>query len=243
MEAIGPCNWGWISYEMAAAPYTAIAARVAAAADAAGHPVRLVAVSKTKPADAVREMYRECGHRVFGENYVQELHEKATELRADCPDIEWHFIGHLQSNKTKLLCSTPNLTTIQSVHSVELARKIDAAARDLGRSFDIMLQVNSSGEGQKGGLAPGDVVDANRAVRELQHVRLVGLMTIGMVDNAEHDFAVMRGLADDVRKQLGVERVELSMGMSADFEQAIAFGSTVVRVGTALFGARSYPKH
>uniref|UniRef100_A0A0X3PX19 Proline synthase co-transcribed bacterial homolog protein n=1 Tax=Schistocephalus solidus TaxID=70667 RepID=A0A0X3PX19_SCHSO len=142
----------------------------------------LVAVSKTKPSEAVIEAY-ECGQRIFGENYVQELYKKSTDekLLAQCPDIQWHFIGRLQSNKVKLLLSVPNLSIVETVSSLQMATLINKEwAKHSSNLLDILLQVNTSGEEQKGGVLASKVVELYKSISEsCDRLRVRGLMTIG----------------------------------------------------------------
>lgn len=201
----------------------------------------LIAVSKTQSADAVRTLYA-LGQRDFGENYVQELSEKATAVAASCPEIRWHFIGHLQSNKAKqLLRDTPRLVAVQTVDSVKLARKL-AAACSGDEPLDVYVQVNTSGEPNKSGVpaddaaALGELLDCVRT-ECAPMLRLRGLMTIGERGDTAADFELLRAVR--ARVQRDDESLGLSMGMSADFERAIELGSTVVRVGSSIFGARS----
>ena len=214
---------------------------------------RLVAVSKTKPVEQLREVY-DCGHKIFGENYVQEILEKAPQLPKD---IEWHFVGHIQSNKAKALVQgVPNLSVVETVDSKKLADKLNVAVEQNKalreeRLLDVMVQVNTSGEESKYGVAPGEkVVDLAKHIRDnCKQLKLIGLMTIGMPDytSRPENFECLReerkrvcdalGLGEDYERAL-----ELSMGMSGDFENAIAMGSTNVRVGSTIFGARDYSK-
>ncbi|EFN58933.1 hypothetical protein CHLNCDRAFT_48564 [Chlorella variabilis] len=219
-------------------------AAAAARAGRAGRPPRLVAVSKTKPAEAVREAY-EAGHRVFGENYVQELADKAPLLPQDCA---WHFIGHLQSNKVKaLLEAVPNLALLETVDSAKLASKLDSTVASLGRPpLAVFVQVNTSGEESKYGVEPQDCLALARHIHEqCPHLRLAGLMTIGMPDytSRPENFRCLADCRRAVCAALGLQEgdLELSMGMSGDFEAAIEMGSTNVRVGSTIFGARQYP--
>lgn len=206
--------------------------------------VRLVAVSKTKPASAVAEAY-EIGHRFFGENYVQELIDKAQNLPSD---IGWHFIGHLQSNKAKTLVrSVPNLAMVETVDTEKLARRLDdASAESRQDPLPVMVQVNTSGEETKSGVEPGPqcVALARMIHEECNNLRLAGLMTIGMPDYSSRpeNFECLKRCRKDVADSLGISEssLELSMGMSGDFEQAIEMGSTNVRVGSTIFGAREY---
>lgn len=210
-----------------------------------GHEVRLVAVSKTKPASDVREAY-DAGQRDFGENYVQELLEKAPVLPQD---IRWHFIGHLQSNKAKALVEgVPSLYMVQTVDSEKLANKLDSAVGAIGKRdpLSVLVQVNTSGEESKFGVAPETCVAlAQHIARNCSNLCLAGLMTIGMPDYSSRpeNFACLAECRKQVAESLGIKEsdLELSMGMSGDFEAAIQMGSTNVRVGSTIFGARVYP--
>ena len=208
------------------------------------HPARLVAVSKTKPASAVQEAY-DAGHRDFGENYVQELLDKAPVLPSD---IRWHFIGHLQSNKAKALVEgVPSLTMVETIDSEKLANKLDAAVGGAGRPpLTVFVQVNTSGEESKYGVDPGEacVSLAKHIANTCPNLKLAGLMTIGMPDYSSRpeNFECLAQCRKEVAAAVGVpaDQLELSMGMSGDFEAAIEMGSTNVRVGSTIFGARSY---
>ncbi|XP_020114385.1 proline synthase co-transcribed bacterial homolog protein-like [Ananas comosus] len=231
----------------AAAALRAVVARVRQAAERCGrHPerVKVVAVSKTKPPAVVRHVY-DAGHRCFGENYVQELLEKAPQLPAD---IEWHFIGHLQSNKVKsLLAGVPNLDMVESVDDEKIANHLDRAVASLGRKpLKVLVQVNTSGEESKSGVDPSGCVELAKHVKMgCPNLVFSGLMTIGMLDytSTPENFKTLVNCRDEVCKELGIpeEQCELSMGMSSDFEQAIEMGSTIVRIGSTIFGAREYP--
>lgn len=194
--------------------------------------VTLVAVSKVHPADAVREAYA-AGQRVFGENYVQELADKSGAL-ADLEDLRWHFIGHLQRNKVREVVRAG--AWVETVDSERLAAELDKRAPD-GKPVPILLQVNVAGEAQKSGCSPEELPRLIERARALPHLELRGLMTIpplGEVPEASRPhFARLRELA----APHGLR--ELSMGMSADLEVAIEEGATIVRVGTAIFGARA----
>jgi pyridoxal phosphate enzyme (YggS family) len=224
--------------EPVAGRLAAVRARIDAAARAAGRDpssVTLVAVSKTQPAEAIRAAYA-AGQRDFGENYAQELVAKHAAL-ADLDGLRWHFIGALQRNKAKDVA--PRAHVIEAVDRLELARELDKRAAAAGRTLEVLLEVNVGGEASKSGAAPADVPALVDAVRALPRLALRGLMTIPPeVDDpadARPYFAALRALA----QEHGL--AELSMGMSHDFEAAIAEGATLVRVGTAIFGARSYP--
>ncbi|KAG8459835.1 hypothetical protein KFE25_014398 [Diacronema lutheri] len=209
---------------------------------------RLVAVSKTKPLPLLLEAY-EAGQRDFGENYAQELIDKAPQLPAD---IRWRFIGALQSNKARpLVHGVPGLTCVETVDRLKVANALDAAVASSARcasTLGIMLQVNTSGEQSKSGCEPTDAraLAAEIAAR-CAHLTIAGLMTIGAPRPAlepgtdDPDFACLTRCRADVADALGVpaESLELSMGMSGDWERAIRQGSTSVRVGSAIFGARA----
>lgn len=208
---------------------------------AASHiPVRLVAVSKTKPAEAILECYS-AGHRHFGENYIQELAEKAASLPLD---IQWHFIGNMQSNKAKVLAAIPNLFMIESIDSRKKALSLEKACSSRTDPIGIMLQVNTSGEASKGGIEIEDCVAvAQEIMSSCPKLSLKGLMTIGSPENSAKvpnpDFERLAHCKHLVEAALGIP-LELSMGMSGDFEAAIAQGSTNVRVGSKIFGERFY---
>lgn len=223
--------------------FSAIRQRIAAAAVKAGRDpesVRLVAVSKTKPAGDIAEA-RECGQVIFGENYVQELVAKVGELPRD---ISWHFIGSLQSNKVRQIAGLVDL--IHSVDRLSLAQEIDRQWGAIGKRCDILVQVNISREATKGGTTSEELLDLVRQVAGLPHLRVVGLMTMPPFfddpEGARPYFRALKELSGAVEAAgiPGVEMRELSMGMSGDFEAAIAEGATLVRVGSALFGERQY---
>ena len=202
--------------------------------------VRLIAVSKTKPAAAIAEAFS-CGQVIFGENYVQELVAKAAELPRE---ISWHFIGHLQSNKVRQIAGLVDM--IHSVDRLSLAQEIDRQWGALGRHCDVLIQVNISCEATKSGTSSDELLDLVKSVALLPNVRIKGLMTMPPFfddpEAARPYFAALRVLAREVAKEEipGVEMRELSMGMSGDFEAAIVEGATLVRVGSALFGEREY---
>jgi len=218
--------------------------RIAEAARSAGRDpasVKLVAVSKTKPASDIAAA-RDCGQTIFGENYVQELVAKTAELPRD---LSWHFIGSLQSNKVRQLAGLVDL--IHSVDRISLAREIDRQWGALGKSCDILVQVNIAQEATKSGTSAPELLDLVREIAQLPHLRIKGLMTMPPFfddpEAARPFFRRLRELAGEIRTAgiPGVEMQELSMGMSGDFEAAIAEGATLVRVGSALFGSRVYP--
>ncbi|KAJ2697744.1 hypothetical protein H4R19_005641 [Coemansia spiralis] len=201
---------------------------------------RLVAVSKYKPAADILAAY-EAGQRHFGENYVQELCDKAAALPAD---IQWHFIGRLQSNKCKALAAIPNLWAVETVESADKARRLDDAWRGAGHAqpLGVFLQVNTSGEANKGGVPLDDAAAVASEIADgCPALRLRGLMTIGSIDGSQQrpnpDFAALAQLRGAIRQATGAE-LELSMGMSGDFEHALELGATNVRVGSSIFGSR-----
>lgn len=221
----------------------AVRERIAAAARAAGRDtgeVRLLAVSKTWPASRVAEAAG-AGQRLFGENYVQEGVAKVVELAGR--QLEWHFIGPLQSNKTK-----PVATHFDWVHSIDrlkLAERLSEQRGDERPPLNLCIQVNVSGEASKSGVAPDAIVPLAAAIAQLPRVRLRGLMTIPEPTRDEallrQRFATLRHLRDVLDRD-GFALDTLSMGMSDDLEAAIAEGATVVRVGSAIFGTRNLRK-
>jgi pyridoxal phosphate enzyme (YggS family) len=216
-----------------------VRARVEFAAKAAGRDpssVELVAVSKTKTAEAIREAYA-AGQRAFGESYAQELDDKAKAL-ADLEDLEWHFIGHLQSNKAKYVARVAHL--VHAVHSRDLAAELGKRAAGAGRApLPVLVEVKLSEEATKHGVSPGDLGALLDAIERDERLRLRGLMTMPPPDDLDAARRVFEELAALRARHGGPSRLpELSMGMTQDFETAIACGSTIVRVGTAIFGER-----
>ena len=217
-----------------------VRARIDAAARAAGRDpslVKLVAVSKTKPPGAVREAY-EAGQRAFGENYAQELAAKAEAL-ASLPGLEWHFIGHLQTNKAKV--AAKHAHWVHTVDSAALARELGKRVTKENRtaSLPVLIEVNVSGEAQKAGAAASDIEEVMREIQSHPSLSLRGLMTVPPADDLPAARRVFETLVS-LRNLHGGPPVlpDLSMGMTADLEIAIACGATLVRVGTAIFGAR-----
>ncbi|KAJ7568567.1 hypothetical protein O6H91_01G038200 [Diphasiastrum complanatum] len=187
--------------------------------------VRLVAVSKTKSVSVIKEVY-DAGHRHFGENYVQELIDKAPQLSND---IQWHFIGHLQSNKAKnLVANVPNLYMVESVDSTKIANSLDRAVSGLERkSLKVLVQVNTSGEKSKSGVEPSECIELARHVyTQCPNLQFSGLMTIGMLDYTctPENFKMLANCREEICTALGIreEGCELSMGMSNDFELAVS---------------------
>lgn len=201
--------------------------------------VRLIAISKVKPASDIDTAYA-AGQQLFGESYVQEFRDKYPEVQAP---VEWHFVGGLQSNKVKYLRG--KVAMIHSVDRLSLAEEIDRQWQKINATCDILLQVNIGEEEQKSGCHPEQLTQLVRDVAALQQLRIRGLMCLPPhSDDPEQVrpyFRRMRKLADQITAlQLpGVSMTELSMGMSGDFEVAVEEGATLVRVGTAIFGARN----
>jgi pyridoxal phosphate enzyme (YggS family) len=227
--------------------WRAVTARVAAACERAGRSaddVTIVAVSKTHPADAIREA-RAAGATDFGENYAQELAAKAAELATgapapapSAPALRWHFIGRLQRNKARLVAG--KVALIHAVDSADLAAEIARRAGDAVQP--ILLAVNLGGEASKGGVTPDAAPPVARALAAVAGTSLDGLMTMPPpTDDPETSrphFLDLRALRDRLADEIGRPLPVLSMGMSHDFEVAIACGATHVRIGTAIFGSR-----
>ena len=202
--------------------------------------VTIVAVSKTKPEEAIMELYN-AGHRDFGENYIQELRVKHDDLPKD---IRWHMIGHLQRNKVKYIAEYIHL--IHSVDSFQLAETIEKEAAKHNRVIPVLIEVNVGGEESKFGVTPEEAPTLIEKISHLPHVRVEGLMTSApYVEDPEEDrpcFVKMHDLSVDIasKKIDNVKVNVLSMGMSNDYIVAAEEGSTMVRVGTSIFGERDY---
>ncbi len=202
--------------------------------------VQLIAVSKTKPVELLKEAY-DAGCRIYGENRVQELTEKMPQLPAD---IRWHMIGHLQTNKIKYIIGKVEL--IHSVDTLHLAEAIDKEAAKAGCVQDVLIEINVAGESSKFGTSD---MEANKQlikdVSELKNLRLKGLMTVApYTEDSEENrvyFRTLKKLSEDMREYFADEPV-LSMGMTGDYKIAVEEGATYVRVGTGLFGERDYSK-
>ena len=203
--------------------------------------ITLCAVSKTKPEEDILTLYN-AGQRDFGENYIQELRQKHDDLPKD---IRWHMIGHLQRNKVKYIAEYVSM--IHSVDSIELARTIEKEAAKHGRIIPILIEVNIAGEDTKFGVSADEAEALIREISLLPHVQVRGLMTSApFVEDPEEDRIHFRNLAhlsvDIANKNIDNVTVDvLSMGMSNDYEVALEEGSTIVRVGTSIFGKRDYP--
>jgi pyridoxal phosphate enzyme (YggS family) len=216
-----------------------VRARIATAAAAAGRPsdaVQLVAVTKGKPSSAIRDAYA-VGQRLFGENYAQELVAKAAEL-VDLPELRWHFIGHLQTNKAKAVA--PIVHAVHTVDSPALVRELAKRRVKSGReALPVLIEVNVTREPQKHGAAPSDLQEVIDAVRLEPALALRGLMTVPPADDLGKARAAFETLASLRALHGGTALLpELSMGMSHDLEVAVACGATLVRIGTAIFGPR-----
>ena len=198
--------------------------------------VRLAAVSKFKPAEAIMEAY-EVGQRLFAENRPLEFEDKALKLPAD---IEWHFIGHLQTNKVKNV--VPYAALIQSIDSEHLLKAVNDYAARIGKVQDILLEVFVASETTKQGLSEEEAVDLAKRIGEYPNVRLRGVMAMATftddMDQVRREFSKAAAIAAKVAAAAGIEKPEISMGMTSDYEVAIECGSTIVRIGTAIFGAR-----
>jgi pyridoxal phosphate enzyme (YggS family) len=218
-----------------------VRAEIAAACVEAGRDpreVRLLAVTKTRPAQTVRDAYAS-GCHWFGENRLQELRDKAAEL-SDLGDLSWSVIGHVQRNKAAVVVDLA--TELQSLDSLDLAADLDRRLEAAGRALDVLVQVNTSGEATKSGLAPGEVDDFTLALGSYPRLVAKGLMTIALPSTDDREVAAcfdeLASLRDRLRDRDGGGWDDLSMGMSGDFRLAIAHGSTCVRIGSALFGPR-----
>ena len=219
--------------------------RICAACERAGRDrseVTLVAVSKTKPVELIQEAY-DSGIRIYGENKVQELVAKHDEM---AEDIDWHMIGHLQTNKVRMLPGRVKM--IHSVDSLHLAEEIDKQFGKAGQIAHILIEVNMAGEESKFGLSPQDVESFLDEIAKFANIYVHGLMTIApFVEDPEENrkiFTDLKKLLIDMRAKNNdnIDMSELSMGMTGDYEVAIEEGATFVRVGTGIFGARNYQK-
>ncbi|HEX3631748.1 MAG TPA: YggS family pyridoxal phosphate-dependent enzyme [Casimicrobiaceae bacterium] len=221
--------------------WQAMQLRIARAANAAGRDqwaIRLLAVSKSMPAEAIRAIHA-LGQRAFGENYVQEAAAKMTAL-ADLPDLEWHLIGPLQRNKAR--AASAHFAWVQTIDGVAIAERLSATREARQGSLEVCVQVNISAETTKSGIAPDGALALARTVGALPRLALRGFMGIAAptddVARQREQFRVLRQLLAAARAE-GLMLDTLSMGMSADLEAAIAEGATLIRVGSALFGPRA----
>ncbi len=223
----------------------AVQARIKAACAASGRiadSVQLLAVSKTFSAEDVRQIAA-CGQRDFGENYIQEGVDKITALQDDLPSLVWHCIGPIQSNKTKLVAE--HFDWAHTVDRLKVAQRLNDQRPAHLAPLNVCLQVNIDGGETKSGIAPADVLALAAEVAKLPRLTLRGLMTIpDPVDGFDAQVAVhakARALFDELKAALNLPQFDtLSMGMTGDLEAAVHAGSTMVRVGTAIFGGRTY---
>ena len=220
----------------------AVQRRIESACNRAGRDpagVKLIAVSKTRGPDSIREA-ADCGVRVFGENKVQEAKAK---IPLCAGNLSWHMVGHLQRNKA--YDAVRLFEMIHSIDSLKLLETIDEACDETGRTMQALIEVNVSGESSKFGMAPEGVPEILESANRFMHVNIVGLMTMPPLteepEKARPHFRQLRELRDGWRAETGAGLEELSMGMTHDFEIAIEEGATWIRVGTALFGERGEP--
>src|SRR5947208_13162187 len=215
-------------------------AQAAAKARRAVDEIELVAITKTHPAEKVREAI-EAGQTLFGESRVQEARAKIPELPSN---LRWHFVGHLQKNKIRY--ALPLFELFHGVDSLALAQEMNRIAADEGMHPRVLLEVNVAGEGSKFGFAPDKLREQMEELLVLQRLSILGLMTIPpLVDKAEASrkyFVQLRELRDRLQTAFHVDLPQLSMGMTQDFPVAVEEGATLVRVGTAIFGERSKPR-
>lgn len=204
--------------------------------------VRLLAVSKTKPVDAILAAYQ-AGQIAFGENYVQEGVEKIQHFSAQNIHLEWHFIGPLQSNKTRLVAE--HFDWMQTLDRTKIADRLNDQRSPHKSPLNVLIQINISDENSKSGIKPEEMLDLAKQVEKLPHLRLRGLMAIpAPEENPEKQkvaLQAMKGLFEQLKQALPEQQIDtLSMGMSDDMVSAIECGSTMVRIGTAIFGQRNY---
>jgi hypothetical protein len=228
--------------ESVASNLAAIKEQIASACRKAGRrvdEVKLIAVSKTKSAAAIREAW-DAGQRVFGESYVQEFLDKQQDPLLSTLPISWHFIGHLQSNKVRQVAG--KVTMIHGIDKVSTAEELSKRAVQNDLQIDYLLEVNVSRESSKHGLDPSSLLQVAEECFQLPALRLRGLMTIAAPypDQARKEFAELREMLEKLRTIAPDPALltELSMGMSQDFEEAILEGATLIRIGTAIFGWR-----
>ncbi len=197
--------------------------------------IKIVAVTKTHPIEIIKAAY-DFGLRIFGENYAQELRDKSVQLNFS--DIEWHYIGRIQTNKLKYI--VPVAYLIHSVYRINEIEEINKLALKIGKIQKILIEVNVSGEETKGGINPNNIEDLLKESEKFKSVQVIGLMTMAPFVEPEATrkyFRILREIRDDISKRFWNVK-ELSMGMSNDFEVAVEEGSTIVRIGTAIFGER-----
>lgn len=202
--------------------------------------VQLIAVSKTKPLAAIEAAYQQ-GQRHFAENYPQEFADKASQL--NYPDLIWHFIGPLQSNKTKLIAE--HASWFHSLDRLKIAKRLSEQRSDTQPPLQVLLQINISGEVTKAGIRPEDMMSLAKEICQLEKLQLRGLMAIPAPSDqqpVEHSFQRMQQLSQELQ-QAYPAATELSMGMSNDWPSALRYGATMIRLGTAIFGERTYERN
>ena len=221
----------------------AVRARIWAAAEAAGRPEpELIAVSKTFPAADVRLLCQKSAQRDFGENYLQEFEEKSSEL-ADIPDICWHIIGHIQSNKSRIAAERAHW--VHTVDREKIARRLSDQRPETMPPLQVLIEVNIGGEDVKHGVPPQEETLRELAfqVASLPRLKLRGLMCVARLGSSEEELRQQFGRMNELLKFLQAQGLDvdvLSMGMSDDLETAVACGATHVRIGSAIFGQRNY---
>ena len=202
--------------------------------------VQLIAVSKTKPASAIEAAYQH-GQRHFAENYPQELADKALQLQY--PDLIWHFIGPLQSNKTRLVAE--HASWFHSLDRLKIARRLSEQRQEQQAPLQVLIQLNISGESTKAGIQPEDMMALAADIAQLPNLTLRGLMAIPAPSDqhpVEHSFQRMQQLSQQLQRTYPAA-TELSMGMSNDWPMALRYGATMIRLGTAIFGERTYERN
>jgi PLP dependent protein len=212
--------------------------RIAASAGRNSGTVNIVAISKTFPSSAVQEAI-DHGMSLFGENKVQEAKQKITLINGN---FAMHLVGHLQSNKAK--DAVKIFDVIHSIDKFSTAQKTDEEAKKINKIQKILVQVNTSGEDTKSGLAPEDTINTCMDILVLKNIELLGLMTIGPLteetDSIRSSFRMLKNLLDEANAKLGLSMKELSMGMSSDYAIAVEEGATMLRIGSAIFGQRTH---
>lgn len=202
---------------------------------------QLIAVSKTKPVADINEAYA-AGQRAFGENYVQELVEKAQFFK-NISDIRWHFIGPIQSNKTRDIAAFADV--VHSIERAKIAERLAAQRSPSQAPLQVLIQINISGEASKSGVLPSEMLTLAKVIADLPRLELIGLMAIPEPAVAGDNRQAFQAMAE-LSKQLTAiypQANQLSMGMSDDWQQALTFGATMIRLGTAIFGHRESTKH
>ncbi len=201
--------------------------------------VKLVAISKTKPKEDLMQAYR-AGQRIFGENKIQEMTEKWEQLPED---IEWHMVGHVQRNKVKYMA--PYVSLIHAVDSLKLLKEINKRAKQNERTIKCLLQIKIAEEDSKFGISAEEAKEIlkSEAYEKMEHVKVIGLMGMATFtddeDQVRSEFKYLKSVFDQLREEFP-ELTELSMGMSGDYQIAVECGSTMVRIGSSIFGARNY---